>query len=1125
MTLSTDTKAILLLASNPLGTARLRLDQEVREIEERLSRSKNREQFALNPKWAVRADDLRQALLEVDPQIVHFCGHGAGEEGLAFETETGQVQLVSADALAGLFELFADQVECVLLNACYSEVQATAISQHINYVIGMSQAIEDRTALKFAAGFYDALGAGRSIEVAYKFGCNAIQLEGIPQHLVPVLKRKSAIASTPTAAPPSAVATDRPAIEVFFSYSHKDEEWRDQLAAHLSNLQRQNVIHQWHDRQILPGTEWNGEIDSHLNQANIILLLVSADFLASDYCWDVEVKYAMQRHHAGSARVVPILLRPTDWQGAPFSKLQPLPTDARPITRWPDRDEALLNVAQGLRAVVESFAQPDRSAPAVNTPGTTSRSLSVAEIPPPGPENLPRSGVVSFVGRMPALTELHQALHDSHQPAIVALTGMAGVGKTELALQYARQHLRDYPGGLCWVSARTAQVGTQILDFARLYFNLTPPTTIPLLQQVAFCWQHWPTGQVLLLLDDVTDYQQVEPFLPPLEPRFKVLLTTRRQLGASIRKLTLDALSPELSLALLRSLVGPQRLQAEAAIAEQLCDELGGLPLGLELVGRYLSRKPDLSLARMQQRLAEKGLSDRATRDAEAEMTARLGIQAAFDLSWELLPDEAKILGGVLSLFAAAPIPWTLVERCYPELDPDDLEDLRDDYWMNLHLLQRKQEGIYQLNQLIRRFLQAQYDGAGQREAIGQRFCRAMVALAEQIPEESTRDRVMALRPAMPHLAEAATTLHAYLSDTDLIKPFEGLGRFYTAQGFYDQAEDWYKQCRTTVEQRFGTEHPTVATSLCHLGWVYHLQGRYGEAEPLFVLALALRQRLLGEEHLDVADSLNYLALLYQDQGEYEQAEPLAMRSLAMRQQLLGEEHLDVADSLNNLALLYQDQGRYTEAEALYTQAWSMRQRLMGEDYPRVASSLNNLAYCYASQKRYDEAEALYLQAKAMYQRLLGEEHPDFAISLNNLAQLYDLQERYAEAEPLFAQALAINQRVLGENHPNVATSLNSLGAVYDIQGRHAEAEPLYLQALELRQRLLGADHPLVAISLNNLAKLYVAQKRYREAKPLYPRAVALLEQRLGADHPITVKVRSNLEELQRTTKKRSKSN
>ena len=185
---------ILFLSANPTNNIPLRLDEEAREIEEGLRRALRRDDFKLEKQPAVRIRDLSRAILDVGPQIVHFSGHGA-TEGLVLEDSGGMSQFVSADALSDLFRLFAGHVECVLLNACYSAHQAAAISEHIPYVIGMSKEIGDRAAIEFAVGFYDALGAGRSIEDAYRFGCVAIRLQSIPEHLTPVLRKKGSDAS------------------------------------------------------------------------------------------------------------------------------------------------------------------------------------------------------------------------------------------------------------------------------------------------------------------------------------------------------------------------------------------------------------------------------------------------------------------------------------------------------------------------------------------------------------------------------------------------------------------------------------------------------------------------------------------------------------------------------------------------------------------------------------------------------------------------------------------------------------------------------------------------------------------------------------------------------------------
>jgi TIR domain len=156
-------------------------------------------------------------------------------------------------------------------------------------------------------------------------------------------------------------------MEVFFSYAHEDEALRDKLAKHLKLLERQGVIKAWHDRNITAGEEWKDAIDNHLESANIILLLVSSDFLASDYCYDIELKRALERHESNQARVIPVILRSVDWQRSPFGKLAALPKDGKAITSWQNEDEAFTDVVKGLRRVID------------NLQGTTADSLPATE--------------------------------------------------------------------------------------------------------------------------------------------------------------------------------------------------------------------------------------------------------------------------------------------------------------------------------------------------------------------------------------------------------------------------------------------------------------------------------------------------------------------------------------------------------------------------------------------------------------------------------------------------------------------------------------------------------------------------------------------------------------------------
>ncbi|MCP4656161.1 MAG: toll/interleukin-1 receptor domain-containing protein [bacterium] len=223
------------------------------------------------------------------------------------------------------------------------------------------------------------------------------------------------------------------AVDAFFSYSHKDEVLREQLEVHLAPLKREDAIRTWHDREILAGEDWDGEIDKHLERADLILLLISPDFLASDFCFDREMTRAMKRHRTGEARVIPIILRPCDWQRAPFGQLQALPKDGKPVTSWPDRDQAFLDVEQGIRrAIAKVVKPPDRENP------TAPRIFMV-----------PYQRNPYFTGREDVLDALHEALRSGGSAALsqaepaaalpqgtrTAISGLGGIGKTQTAVE------------------------------------------------------------------------------------------------------------------------------------------------------------------------------------------------------------------------------------------------------------------------------------------------------------------------------------------------------------------------------------------------------------------------------------------------------------------------------------------------------------------------------------------------------------------------------------------------------------------------------------------------------------------------------------------------------------------
>jgi hypothetical protein len=180
---------ILFLAANPLDSERLALDEEARSIEDKIRVSKLREEIKFRTKWAVRPDDMQQALLEEEPTIVHFSGHGGGKAGIALHTEAhGCTKLIASEALADLFKILKDNIRVVVLNACHSHEQAKAIVQEIDFVVGMADSIGDEAARVFAAAFYRGLAFGRTVQAAFDLGLNELKLMGLKQdEEVPVL--------------------------------------------------------------------------------------------------------------------------------------------------------------------------------------------------------------------------------------------------------------------------------------------------------------------------------------------------------------------------------------------------------------------------------------------------------------------------------------------------------------------------------------------------------------------------------------------------------------------------------------------------------------------------------------------------------------------------------------------------------------------------------------------------------------------------------------------------------------------------------------------------------------------------------------------------------------------------
>ncbi len=292
------------------------------------------------------------------------------------------------------------------------------------------------------------------------------------------------------------------AVKVFCSYAPEDDKYRRQLETHVSILKQQGLISLWHDQQILPGSNWVHTINEYLETASVIILLISADFLASDYCSNIEMKRALERYEANEVRVIPIIVRPCDWQQLPLASLQALPIDGKPISRWTSKEEAWTQVAAGLRRVIEDLALLSASTPH-------------SSLPPIWMIPYPRNPF--FLGRDKLLSQIYEQMHASRATTLSqaqAISGLGGIGKTQIAIEYAYRYSQDYQVVL-WAHAES--IDTLNTSYFQIATKLNLPKEMIREQDVLVqAVKNWLQGHRtwLLILDNADELLLLKNFLP-----------------------------------------------------------------------------------------------------------------------------------------------------------------------------------------------------------------------------------------------------------------------------------------------------------------------------------------------------------------------------------------------------------------------------------------------------------------------------------------------------------------------------------------------------------------------------------------------------------------------------------
>jgi tetratricopeptide (TPR) repeat protein len=721
-----------------------------------------------------------------------------------------------------------------------------------------------------------------------------------------------------------------------------------------------------------------------------------------------------------------------------------------------------------------------------------------------------------FTGRQDVLQRLYEALDPAGPgPHLQALTGLAGIGKTQTALEYAYRYADQYRA-VFWLPADTragclAALG-ELADFLVL-----PARRDPDYGHTLAAVREWFRGNDgwLVVLDNLEDPGLLDEVAPM--GRGSTLVTTRAQaIGTAGARIDLPLLSEDEGTQfllrrgkILTAAGAPNAaLTADRTTAQTIVSRLGGLPLALDQAGAYLEEtgcglEVYLDRFRTQQQilLSRRGrmaIDHRDSVDATLNLAYRRIEQmnpAAAELLClcaffhpDLIPEEilsagALALGPVLGPVVADPI----------RLD-ETLADLA-----TLSLVQRDpQARALTVHRLVQDVVRATLAADDQR-------CwaeRAVSVIACALPGAEPYDFGRFLR----FVSQAVTTVELVtqfqMHTVEAARLLDRMGAYHQLAGQYGASQELLNYAWRLRKQLVGRDHLDTAETIVHLAELAVVLGRYKRADTLARAALLIRQDKLESSNLLVGNTLGLVGRICTERGRYLEAEPLLEQALEIQTRSLSLQHPQVAETLRMLASVSFMTGDYYATERQLKQALAITEEVLGQDHLVTGMTVDALGTLYRYWGRNEDAARELQRALAILSQVLGSDHPNVMTVLNGLACAKLGQGQTGDAEPLARHALAVRERVFGPDHPKLAYSLQCLSEILLAQGHLAEAESLARRGLVIRERIHRDGHQTTSISLDILAQIRQRRGDMIEAEDLYERALMILERTVGAAHP-----------------------
>jgi tetratricopeptide (TPR) repeat protein/transcriptional regulator with XRE-family HTH domain len=758
--------------------------------------------------------------------------------------------------------------------------------------------------------------------------------------------------------------------------------------------------------------------------------------------------------------------------------------------------------------------------------------------------NIPYARNAYFIGREALLSQISVELQWAQPPTTsqpIALCGLGGSGKTQIALEYAYRFYRKYQAVL-WVEASSRD--RWIASYVALAELLHLPErdaqeherTVQAVKRWLLSHSHW-----LLLLDDIDDLTLVPTFLPSL-CRGHVILTTRSRpsgrLAHCIDVETMDVESSTLLLLYRASLLPldaslEQAVSTDASIAQTICQELGNLPLAIDQAGAYIE-ETQCNLARYLH-LYQTHRAALLQRRGGAFLDHPESVSTTWSLSFEKIEQRSPVAASVLRLCAflhADAIPEDLM-TLGASLEETHLAPLKENpllldetiALLRAYSLIQRDARTKMLS--IHKLVQAVLKDAMEKDTFD-RWARAAVHLVNQAFPDGWFDTWSVCEQLLPHAIEVLALIEpVHIASQEAARLLNQTGGYLKERGRYREAETLALRAQEMCEHVLGPDHLLTACSLGNLAVLSLALGNYEQADVLAQQSLARLERIVNGQYeipsdaaFFLATNLNNLASLYQERGNYAEAELLFLRSMMIWSQTFKPIHPMMAYVQNNLGTLYADQGQYDNAEALYQQALMVTEHFFGPNHPHVVTCLNNLANLSTHHSdRLGQAEAYAIRALALCEEELGPHHSLTATCLANLADINYRRAEFEQAEARWTRALSINERAFGKSHPSVARILNNLANLFENQGKYTQAEAFFTRALSIWEKTFGEQHPELLPLLLNYAILLHAMNREEEARRLETRAqhLATMLHHAPPSQPTRIDTYIPQEMLQRT--------